>query len=548
MNPILVQSHVARDFLQGSAYFNSVPKVVWEYVSNSLDNPRGNQPVHCRVHIGSNRIVIQDDARGMSREDLARFFTMHAENADRAAGRMVRGRFGTGKSAAFGLGTLLRVTSTKDGQRNALELRRDDVVAASDGQPFKVCDLIVDERTEEPSGTTIEVEGVTTKAADVMATKQYVERRLGRYRGAHSVVVNNHVAEFEEPPFVDERTFTCPEGPLAAGSDAIILTIRVSPTPLDESTNGVDILSRGIYHETTLAGRDRAEMHEYLFGFVDIPALEDDAGSIPAFDNTRSGRLNPANSLVAEAYSWVGICLEQVRMSLVERERERKRSAEAQRLSREGEEIAKLLNQDFDEWREEFKRATGRLGLDLGHVVGVGQEDGEILPGDGTRTSPFVMTGPKPGDGNRGDGPGRDGTEERPGGGLASGEGTGSPAGGDGQRPRRRAGGFAIEYEGATPSEARSRYDEERRTIFINLDHPQIAAAKREGIDSRGFRQLSYEVAFSEYSLALPMEMARAQGAIFDAQDAIVEARLTLDRISRLGVAIYNTAAHPADS
>ena len=199
MNPILVQSHVARDFLQGSAYFNTVPKVVWEYVSNSLDNPRGSQAVHCRVHIGGNRIVIQDDARGMSRDDLARFFTMHAENVERAAGRTVRGRFGTGKSAAFGLGSLLRVTSVKDARRNALELRRDDVVAASDGQPFSVRDLTTDEPTEEPNGTLIEIEGLATRAADVMATKTYIERRLGRYRGAHSVVINNHTTEFEEP-------------------------------------------------------------------------------------------------------------------------------------------------------------------------------------------------------------------------------------------------------------------------------------------------------------------------------------------------------------
>jgi hypothetical protein len=539
MNPIVVQSHVARDFLQGSAYFNSVPKVVWEYVSNSLDNPRGNQPVHCRVHIGGDRIVIQDDARGMTRDDLARFFTMHGENVERAAGRMVRGRFGTGKSAAFGLGNLLRVTSTKDGRRNALELRRDDVVAASDGLPFDVRDLVTDEPTGEPSGTVIEIEGIATKAADVMATKTYVERRLGRYRGAHSVVINNHPAEFEEPPFIEERTFRCSAGILTVGADAVTLTVRVAPTPLDETTNGVDILSRGIYHETTLAGREKAEMHEYLFGFVDVPALEDDAGPIAAFDNTRSGRLNPANPLVAEAYSWIGVCLEEVRADLVERERERRRSAEAKRLSRDAEEISRLLNQDFDAWRAEFKRAAGRLGRDLGNVVGVGEGDDETLPGDGDLPSPFVMTGPEPGDGHRGDWPGRDGTVDRPGGGLAAGEGTGGPAGGEGQRQRRRAGGFAIEYESVTPSEARSRYDEQSRTIYINLDHPQIAAAKREGLDSRGFRQLSYEVAFSEYSLALPMEMARAQGAIFDAQDAIVEARLTLDRVSRLGVAIY---------
>jgi hypothetical protein len=287
-------------------------------------------------------------------------------------------------------------------------------------------------------------------------------------------------------------------------------------------------------------------MHEYLFGFVDIPALEDDIGPIPAFDNTRSGRLDSANELVSAAYSWISECLEDVRAGLVERERERRKTTEAKRLSREAEEIAKLLNQDFDAWRAEFKRATGRLGRDLGSMTGVGEGDDEVLPGDGQKSSPFVMAGPEPGDGHRGKGPGRDGELDRPGSGLIPGEGTGDASGGAGERPRRRSGGFAIEYEKVTESEARSRYDEERRTIYINLDHPQIAAAKRDGIDARPFRQLSYEVAFSEYALAIPMEMARAQGAIFDAQDAIVEARFTLDRIARLGTAIYGVITAPA--
>ena len=34
---IEVTSHVARDFLQNAAYFNTMSKVVWEYVANSLD-------------------------------------------------------------------------------------------------------------------------------------------------------------------------------------------------------------------------------------------------------------------------------------------------------------------------------------------------------------------------------------------------------------------------------------------------------------------------------------------------------------------------------
>lgn len=539
MSELKVKSHVSRDLLQSSAYFNTVPKIAWEYVSNSLDNPNGNRPVHCRVQIGNNTLVVADDARGMSRADLARFFTMHGENVQRAAGRAVRGRFGTGKSAAFGLGSILRVTCIKDGLRNQVEVRRADIEAASDGQPFAVRSLIVDEPSAEPSGTTIEVEGLTTKAADVLATKEYIQRQMGRrYRGTSSVIVNNHVCEFTEAPFTEERFFICPNPNLSAGAE-VRLVVKVSPIPLDESANGVDILSKGNYHETTLAGREKAEMHEYLFGEVDIPALEDDTSAIAPFDNTRSGKLNPANVLVAEAYTWIGACLEEVRVDLVERERVRRRSVEAQRLSREADEIARILNADFDVWRTEFKRAAGRLGGDLGHVVGLGDDGEEVLPGDGDLPSPFVSTGPPAGPGPSGDGPGRDGDEERPGGGLKPGDGTGSASGGTGERPRRRAGGFEISYVHESATERRSRYAQEERTIYINLDHPQIAAAQREGIESRAFRQLSYEVAFIEYALALAMEMAIAQGAVFDAQDALVETGLALDRISRLGVAIY---------
>ena len=47
---IKVSTHVARDFLQNAEYFNTLPKVVWEYVSNSLDNSKeSGQPVNVVV-------------------------------------------------------------------------------------------------------------------------------------------------------------------------------------------------------------------------------------------------------------------------------------------------------------------------------------------------------------------------------------------------------------------------------------------------------------------------------------------------------------------
>ena len=57
---------VARDFLQNAAYFSTVPKVVWEYVSNAIDNPGEGEAVHVEVQITRERVVIRDNAAGMT--------------------------------------------------------------------------------------------------------------------------------------------------------------------------------------------------------------------------------------------------------------------------------------------------------------------------------------------------------------------------------------------------------------------------------------------------------------------------------------------------
>jgi len=46
---LIVTSHVSRDFLQNAVYFNTLPKVVWEYVSNSLDNGKDGVPTTVAV-------------------------------------------------------------------------------------------------------------------------------------------------------------------------------------------------------------------------------------------------------------------------------------------------------------------------------------------------------------------------------------------------------------------------------------------------------------------------------------------------------------------
>src|SRR3989441_6144751 len=130
-DPLEVVTHVGRDILANASHFATVPKAVYEYVSNSIDATPPGRACTVRVTIAARgpqrRITVADDAAGMSREQLRLFFTMHGENLFRRSGRKVRGRFGTGKIAAFGRADVLRVDTVQDGLRNIVELRRADL-------------------------------------------------------------------------------------------------------------------------------------------------------------------------------------------------------------------------------------------------------------------------------------------------------------------------------------------------------------------------------------------------------------------------------------
>ena len=177
---LAVTSHVSRDFLQNAAYFNSLAKVIWEYVSNSLDNWKEGIPVTVVVEISKedNSLTIADNGTGMSRSDLVRFFTMHGENIQRKRGKRVRGRFGTGKSAAYGIAKLLKIDTRQNGKRNVLSLHVDDIKKASSGKPFYVNEIVVDEPTDLEDGTIIQIQEIITTRLDLEGTISYIEKHL----------------------------------------------------------------------------------------------------------------------------------------------------------------------------------------------------------------------------------------------------------------------------------------------------------------------------------------------------------------------------------
>lgn len=85
----------------------------------------------------------------------------------------------------------------------------------------------------------------------------------------------------------------------------------------------------------------------------------------------------------------------------------------------------------------------------------------------------------------------------------------------------------------------RAQYSSEERTIYINLDHPQLTAARGLlSIEEVGFRRLAYEVAFSEYAIALASEL-NASDEYMDTGEPIFDIRDTLNRLARRGASLY---------
>jgi hypothetical protein len=541
---ISVKSHVSRDFLQNAAYFNTLPKVVWEYVSNSLDNGKEGIQTIVVVEIRKEEgaLIVADNGTGMSREDLERFFTMHGENLQRKRGKRVRGRFGTGKSAAFGIAKSLTIDTRKNGRRNVVSLHLDDIKKATSGGSFEVNEIVINESMDREDGTIIEIREFMTSRLDIDAVIGYIEKHLARYRLSANVVINGHTCKFKEPPAIQTTTVSAPKE-IEQYIGTPVLTIKVAPFSLDQDERGIDILSEGIWHETTLGDVEGKELSERIFGEVDVPILEQVSDDIPPFDNTRNNLLNRANPRVVILIGWISQEIEKVRQVLVQEERERRKTEQAKKLEREAQRMADILNEDFKNLMmdlEVSRRITGKSKSKVSEVVSL---QGAILPGIGDQISEWQQSGQPHSDGQRGKNPPGEGDFPREGPSLIPGESKGSQKESIDSGSKRRSGLFSIEFVNSTTDDLRSHYKRDEHKILINLDHPQIALALKEGggtQDSRHFLGMVYEVAAVEYAQAIQFERFD-QGEQVDAPDALFAVGEAIDRVTRRFATVLQT-------
>jgi hypothetical protein len=539
---LVVRSHVARDLLQTAGLFKSDHLVVWEYVVNGLQyvDPRTNPQVHVTLEAKRKRLTISDNGRGMDWAGLHNFFVMHGENLDRKQGRAGRGRFGTGKAAAFGIAGLLRITTVRNGKLSKVELRRAEVEAMTSGQEIPVKVLERESPTSEANGTLVEIEGIHLRSIDQAGIIRFIERHLARWPKNASVMVNNHVCEVSEPPVESVTRFSA-EGSTREVLGDVELVVKVSKRPLGEEERGISIFSKGIWHAITLAGSEGKEMSHYIFGEIDVPKLEDDTSPVPPFDVSRSMELNPNNELVQGIYAFIYSKVEEVRRVLVEADRRRRATEEARRLAAQATEIARVINEDFEAFRGKVKKVRAKAvgGTDLfGIRPNAEADDSKLIPGGGIPSERIALsdvTHPGP--------PSPHGPEPQDRVPLLEPKEDGQEKGKRVQNATRKTpprGGFNVQFDHMGVESHRAKYMPDERTIYLNLDHPQLTAAKGTGsAEDPTFRRLAYEVAFTEYAIALATELAQLDGYFYELTDPIFEIGDTLNRLARKGAHLY---------
>src|SRR5205823_6437337 len=106
---------------------------------------------------------------------------------------------------------------------------------------------------------------------------------------------------------------------------------------------------------------------------------------------------------------------------------------------------------------------------------------------------------------------------------------------------QRSTGGFHVEFDHQGVAASRAMYQAERRTIYVNLDFPQLVAAKAgRAVEDPVFKRLAYEVAFAEYAVAVASELNN-RGEFLEPSDAIVEIRERLNAVARQAAPLYAT-------
>ena len=534
-------THAGRSLLQEAARFSNEGKAVGEYVKNSWQYTDHDPTVEIFVDQEKKSIRIVDNSNGMDIDDInKRFLVLHQENIERAQGRIGRGEFGTGKIAALGIGEILRVRTVRNKKINEFEIRRKDCDAAISEEEVKVHWIKPNEDTSEKNGTIIDILKFRQKRQiKTNSIKEFLQSKTLTetvYKHNIKLFLQEEELKKKDIPFSEEYKIKA-EGELKNIIGDAELSIKVASRKLNEDERGVKVFTKGIYK--AFVKNPTARYSEFIFGECSCDKLIDENQDPPIFDSSRREELNEDNELARKFKEFVLIELDKIRKKL-EKDANAKRDKEKEdALNKEAEKMKEFFNSDYKEQELELKKRTAKakgnidekdknlpslgetklvIGNDFNVNVVEGDDNAGIYDGKGT------------GGGGGGDSPGKEGGK------FEKTENETKYKGKERQVKRKRSGGgFNIDFKDLGEFDHRAKYEEETRTITVNIGHPflkKIEAMAGDRVSSKYMRP-AWEAALFEYAAAITTQKGASNMLDDSLTDGVFEMQQRVDTLLR---------------
>ena len=540
-NNLDFKTNTARAIFASAALFKNPHTVIWEYVTNEIQyREKGTKP-EIHVLIEKDQIIIKGNGGGMDLEGLKNFFTLHGENQDRKKGKPGRGKHGTGKAAVYAIANMFEISTIRNNKLYEIKLPKKELKKfEKTGQDIPLNDFVITKgkKVNEPNGTTIKISELNQKV-NRKEVIDYIEKQISYFKGAE-VWVDKHQCQYTEPYSKEVLKFNTSKTHPELGN--IDLIIKVAGEPLEKNEFGIKILSNSTLQEITLCGSEGKEMSDYIFGEINCPELDSDNQEIAATTIARDMTLNQNNKIVKSLYSFIGLHVEDVRKRLVKENEEKKQSEEAKKLEKEAKKISDKLNQHFQKFKDKIKirqsrYADGVNGIAAASNSGKNDNKGSLTIGDEIEAllnndlNILRSQNSRKNTNDKKENNPKDLEEKR------NESKKGKKVNGEGKNKSSGGTEFKVKYQNNLPENPRAKFQADKNTVFINLDHPYIADLKK-GDASKDvtknlfFTKISHEIAYTEYAMGLVNLLHSKQYYGEDTADYLREVRDIINSLS----------------
>jgi len=543
MNEMKIRVNAGKTILQLAAQFSNASSAIWEYVINSIEFREHPDGCRVNVNIEKNKITIADNAWGMDQAELIHFFTIAGENRGRKGTQsswLKRGKYGTGKIAAFGIGNNLIVETNKNGQKNTYKVSRKALKnSPEDANTIPLESIVSNQKTDDPTGTIIIIEGLNIKVNQNEVIRK-IEREISSFRENDlQIAVNDHLCEFKQLDILKTHSFES-SGPIKERYGDFELEIIVSKTPLDEFERGIKVLSNQNIIGIEDCGISTKDFGNQITGKVDIPDLEEPINNVESIDQTRNHKLNQNHVGVRELVLFMGPKLEKIRKDIVDKKTKERTTTQSQKITEMTEQLSAKFNKQWNDIKR--KMIDIRVSSNAKGVTSLFIEPGDnpeleaLIDGDEISVHENETNLGEEGGGNTPINPPAKEYEK-----SEDGEDKASKT--SGKKSQRKRGGFIVDHDKLGEDEHRSIYSKDELKIIINTDHPSVKNclnACQGDVENIAFKRLFFEIAFREFEHAIAQEMI-IDNDQYPPADLLYEMRAHYDRIARaIGSELYS--------